>query len=173
MHETCAIDTWQSLRSFARFCGRLTVAHLFSYVLVGGASYMLIMRHCWGNIPATAGLRDLTSPHVQFWIWPAQLFRGLVLAAVFYPLRGTLVKMGRLGGLFVAGVMIGIGCLAGFNGLIEDLIFYRNVSLYLYYIHIPEILGQTLLFGYLLLWWENAARRPELESLPVLSHARV
>lgn len=169
MHETGGVDTWQALRSFALFCGRLTIAHLLSYVLVGGVSYMLIMRHCWGNIPPEVGLRDLTSAHVQFWIWPAQLFRGLVLAAVFYPLRATFLRMGRLGGLAVAGMMIGVGCLAGFNGLIENLIFYRTVSLYLYYIHIPEILAQTLLFGYTLLWWERAAGRPAVETLPLLA----
>jgi hypothetical protein len=67
--------------------------------------------------------------------------------------------------LLVAGLMIGIGCLAGFNGLIENLIFYHNVSLYLYYIHIPEILAQTLCFGYLLTWLETAAARPQLQTL--------
>jgi hypothetical protein len=87
-----------------------------------------------------------------------------VLAAVFYPLRETLYGMGRLGGLFVAGLMVGIGCLAGFNGLMENLIFYRNVSLYLYYIHIPEILAQTLLFGYSLMWLEEAAAGAELQT---------
>ena len=173
MHETSPIDTWQSVRSFARFCARLTLAHFLSYVFVGGVSYMLIMRHCWGNIPSAAGLREITSPHVQIWIWPAQFLRGIILAAVFYPLRATFLRMGRWGGLAVAGAMIGLGCLAGFNGLIEDLVFYRNISLYLYYIHIPEVTAQTVLFGYLLLWWERAAVRPELESWFVLSQSRV
>ncbi|HVX65474.1 MAG TPA: hypothetical protein VHA11_02670 [Bryobacteraceae bacterium] len=169
MYETRNTDAWQSLRSFILFWARLTVAHFLSYVLIGGVSYMLIMRHVWANFPADTGLRDITSTHVQFWLWPAQLLRGLVLAAVFYPFRPALLRMGRLGGLAVAGVMIGIGCLAGFNGLIENLIFYRNVSLYLYYVHIPEILAQTLAFGYLLVWWEHAVRHPEVESLSALS----
>jgi hypothetical protein len=143
MHDTA--DTWQSVRTFAQFCTRLTLVHFFSYVLVGGISYMLNMRYRWGNIPP-----EITSPHVQFWIWPPQLFRGLVLASVLYPLRTAFLRMGRLGGLAVAGLMIGIGCLAGFNSLIENLIFYRTVSLYQYYIRIPEILAQTMLFGYLL-----------------------
>jgi hypothetical protein len=169
MQETVAAGTWQLLRSYVRFCARLTLAHFVSYVLVGAASYMLIMRHVWGEFPADTGLREITSPHVQFWIWPAQLFRGIVLAAALYPFRAALLGMGRLGGLAVAGLMMGIGCLAGFNGLIENLIFYRNVSLYLYYVHIPEILAQTLLFGYLLMWWERAAGEPELETLGALA----
>jgi hypothetical protein len=141
---------------FVRFYPRVTTAHVMSYVLVGGISYMLIMRYCLPLVPAEVGLRQITSSHVQFWIWPMQFLRALVLAAVFYPLRPALQQMGRLGGLFVAGVMVGIGCLAGFNGLLEDLIFYRNVSLYLYYIHIPEILAQTLAFGYALMLLERS-----------------
>jgi hypothetical protein len=159
----------RGFNAFARFYGRVTLAHLLSYVVVGGVSYMLIMRHCWGAIPADAGLRDLRSGHVQFWIWPTQFLRALVLAAVLYPLREALLRMGRLGGQFVAGLMVGIGCLAGFNGLLENLIFYRNISLYLYYIHIPEILAQTVLFGYSLLLLERAATHSELEPLPPLS----
>ena len=68
------------------------------------------------------------------------------------------------GGLLVAVWMVGLGCLAGFNALIEDLIFNRNVSLYLYYIHIPEVLAQTLLFGYSLVWMERAAARRGLHT---------
>jgi hypothetical protein len=151
--------------AFARFYGRLLVAHLSSYVLIGAASYMLIMRHCWPAIPADTGLRDLTGSHVQFWIWPMQLFRALAIAAVLYPLREALLRMGRLGGLFVAGLMVGIGCLAGFNGLLENLIFYHNVSLYLYYIHIPEIAAQTLAFGYLLMFLERSAAQQGIQTL--------
>jgi hypothetical protein len=160
------MDIWSSFSRFARFCVRVTVSHFATYVVVGGASYMLIMRHCWPNLPADLALWDITSPHVQLWIWPAQFFRGAVLAAAFYPFREALLKMGRLGGLAIAGVMIGIGCLAGFNGLLENLVFYRNASLYLYYIHIPEVLAQTLSFGYLLMMWERAASRPEPQPFP-------
>ena len=159
----------RGFRAFAQFYWRVALVHLASYVGVGAVSYMLIMKQCWGGIPASAGLREITSSHVQFWIWPAQFLRALVLAAVFYPLRETLLRMGRLGGLFVAGVLVGIGCLAGFNGLIEDLIFYHNVSLYLYYIHIPEVAAQTLVFGYLLLWVVRAGEHRGLETLPPLS----
>ena len=153
------------LREFVRFYARVAVVHLLSYVGVGGVSYMLIMRYCLPGIPAAVGLRAITSSHVQFWIWPAQFVRAVVIAAVLWPLRGTILRMGRLGGLFVAGMMVGIGCLAGFNGLIEDLIFYHNVSLYLYYIHIPEVLAQTLAFGYGLVWAERAASQREMVGL--------
>lgn len=162
------MEVSSALNSFVRFYRRVALAHVCSYVLVGGVSYMLIMRYCWGAIPANAGLRDITGSHVQFWIWPAQFIRALILAAVLYPLREALLRMGKLGGLFVAGLMVGIGCLAGFNGLIEDLIFYHNVSLYLYYIHIPEISAQTLLFGYSLMWLERTASQAELQPLPSL-----
>ena len=160
-------------KAFARFYGRVAVAHFLSYVLVGAASYMLIMRHVWGDFPANLGLRDITSSHVQLWIWPAQFVRALVLAAVFFPLRATLLRRGRLGGLLAAAIMVGIGCLAGFNGLIENLIFYNNVSLYLYYVHIPEILAQTLLFGYSLMWLEKNAAYRGLQTLPSLSYPPV
>lgn len=159
------IDRQPWFRAFPGFCARLTLVHFFTYVLVGGTSYMLIMRHVWSAIPADVGLREITSPWVQTWLWPAQLFRGIVLAAVFLPIRDRLLSMGRWGGLYVAGVMIGIGWLAGFTGLSENLIFYHNASLYLHYIHIPEVTCQTLAFGYLLMWWEKAAARPRFVSL--------
>src|SRR5581483_2306258 len=116
---------------FLRFYGRVAIAHFTSYVVVGAVSYVLIMRYCLPLVPADAGLRSITSAHVQTWLWPAQFVRALILAAVFYPFRERLLAVGRMGGALVAGVMIGLGCLAGFNGLIENLIFYRNVSLYL------------------------------------------
>lgn len=154
-----------SLMSFVRFYARVAITHFLSYVLIGGISYMLIMRYCLPRVPAEVGLRAITSPHVQFWIWPAQFLRALIIAAVLYPLRETLLAPHRLAGLRVAAMMIGIGCLAGFNGLIEDLVFYRNISLYLYYIHIPEVFGQTLLFGYSLVWLERAAADSEPQTL--------
>ncbi len=153
------------MNPFARFYGRVAIAHFVSYVGIGAASYMLIMRYCLPLVAADAGLRPITSTHVQTWLWPAQFARSLVLAAVFYPFRGVLAGAGKWGGLLVAGMMIGLGCLAGFNGLIENLIFYRNVSLYLYYIHIPEITCQTICFGYLLMWLEGIAARPQVQTL--------
>ena len=155
------------MTQFARFYARLAIAHFASYVVIGAISYMLIMRYCLPLVPADAGLREITSTHVQIWLWPAQFARALVLAAVFYPLRETLARAGRFGGLLVAGILIGLGCLAGFNGLIENLIFYRNVSLYLYYIHIPEITCQTVCFGYLFLWLERNAALPRVQTLAV------
>jgi hypothetical protein len=98
--------------------------------------------------------------------------RALIIAAVFYPLRESLLKPGRAAGLLVACVMIGIGCLAGFNGLIEDLVFYHNMSLYLYYIHIPEIFCQTLLFGYSWAWVERRSAEVEIQSLGAITAGR-
>ena len=159
----------RGLSAFVRFYGRVAAAHFLSYVVVGATSWMLIMRYCLPSVPADVGLREITSSHVQFWIWPTQFLRALILAAVFFPLRHALLKMGRWGGLFVAGMMVGLGCLAGFNGLLEDLIFYRNVSLYLYYIHIPEVSAQTLAFGYGMMWLERSAANKGLQTLPSLS----
>ncbi len=153
------------MNQFARFYARVALAHFLSYVVIGAISYMLIMRYCLPLVPADVGLRPITSSHVQFWLWPMQFVRALILAAVFYPLRETLLRAGRFGGLLIAGIMVGIGCLAGFNGLLENLIFYRNVSLYLYYIHIPEIGAQTICFGYLLVALERSANGPALQTL--------
>lgn len=163
------METSRSFVQFVRFAARVVVSHFVTYVGVGGISYALIMRHAWPNFPANLMLWDFPSTHTQLWIWPAQFLRGLILAAAFYPFRGALLAMGRTAGLAIAGVMLGIGCLAGFNGLIEDLIFYKNVSLYLYCVHIPELLAQTLAFGYLLMKWERAAERSALEPITSIS----
>ena len=89
------------MTQFARFYARLAIAHFASYVVIGAISYMLIMRYFLPLVPADAGLREITSTHVQIWLWPAQFARALVLAAVFYPLRETLARAGRFGGLLV------------------------------------------------------------------------
>jgi hypothetical protein len=67
-----------SLIPFGRFYARVAVAHFATYVLVGGISYLLIMRYCLPRVPANVGLRAITSPHVQTWLWPAQFVRALV-----------------------------------------------------------------------------------------------
>ncbi len=143
------------LGKFAGFTWRVTVLHVFTYLVIGAISYLLIAKRYWTGPEAVPGLRDPQSQHVQVWIWPAQVLRSILHAAVLYPLRGALLHMGGLGGLMIAAILLIIGSVAGISGLIEGLVFSTTTHLGLYLAHLPEIVIQTLLFGYLLLVWEK------------------
>ena len=151
------------LGKFAGFTGRVTVLHVLTYLVVGAISYLLIAKRYWTGPEAVAGLRDPQSQHVQVWIWPAQVLRSILHAAVLYPLRDALLHMGRWGGLMIAAILLVIGSVAGISGLIEGLVFTTTTHLGVYLAHLPEIVIQTLLFGYLLLAWER--RVEEIRAL--------
>jgi hypothetical protein len=136
---------------------------VLTYLVIGAISYLLIAKRYWTGPLAIPGLRDPQSQHVQVWIWPAQVLRSILHAAVLYPLRGALLQMGGWGGLMIAAILLIIGSVAGISGLIEGLVFTTTIHLGLYLAHLPEIVIQTLLFGYLLLVWEK--RVEEIRAL--------
>ncbi len=143
------------LRRFSGFTLRVTLLHLVTYTLIGWASYALLAKDYWSGPEALPGLRDPLSDHVQRWIWPAQILRGILHAAVLYPLLGAFLEMRRWGGLMIAALLLVIGAVAGISGWIESLVYTTTVHFELNLVHLPEIVVQTLLFGYLLLWWER------------------
>jgi hypothetical protein len=62
--------------------------------------------------------------------------------------------MGRRGGLGIASLLLLIGSIAGISGLIEQIAYTTTFHLGLILAHLPEIIIQTLLLGYVLLAWE-------------------
>jgi hypothetical protein len=147
-----------SVRPFLGFTWRTTVLHLLTYTAIGSLSYFLVAQPYWSGPEAVPGLREPMSDHVQQWMWIAQILRGILLAAVLYPLRSALLQMGRWGGLMIAALLLIIGWLAGIAGLIEGLVYTTTTDLEVNLVHLPEIVVQTLLFGYLLLGWERRAQ---------------
>ncbi len=103
-----------------------------------------------GNDPRAEPLRFF-----QLRKLPAQVLRALLLAVALYPLRRAFMDLGRCGGLVIASLLIIIGQIAGLAGLIEGVVYTEDVPLGLVLAHLPEVVIQAMLFGYLLLWWER------------------
>jgi hypothetical protein len=133
------------------------VLHVLTYVAVGAASYWLVARQYWTGPEALPWLRDPEAEFVQRWFLPAQVVRGALYGVALFPLRGALLNLGRLGGLVIASLLLLIGAVAGISGVIEDWVYSTTFHFGLFLAHLPEIVLQTLLYGYLLLAWERRA----------------
>jgi hypothetical protein len=59
----------------------------------------------------------------------------------------------------VASLLLLIGTVAGISGIIEDWVYSTTFHPGLFMAHLPEIVLQTLLYGYLLLAWERHAQK--------------
>ena len=151
------------MRRFVGFVLRSTVLHAVTYFVIGAASYWLVARRFWSGSEALPWLRDPQGEFVQRWFLPAQLVRGVLHGAILYPLRRPLLGMGRWGGLMIAGILLVIGTVAGISGSIEAWVYSTTFHLGLFLAHLPEIVLQTILYGYLLLAWERrVSRRQEV-----------
>jgi hypothetical protein len=137
------------------FVARSTIIHVLSYLIVGMASYYLVVRHYWTGDRALPWLRDPEAEFVQRWFLPAQFARGVLYGIALFPLREPLLRMKRLGGLVVASLLLLVGSIAGISGIIEDWVYTTTFHLGLFLAHLPEVVIQTLLYGYLLLAWEG------------------
>jgi len=144
-----------SPRALLGFLLRSTVVHVLTYLIIGALSYRFIARYLWEGPLALPGVRDLQSQAVQLTILPAQVVRGVLLGLALFPLRHALVGSRRFGGLMVAALLLLIGSFAGISGQIELWVYTTGFNLRLFLAHLPEILIQSLAFGYLLLAWER------------------
>ena len=151
--------TRHSARIFAGFILRSTVLHVLTYFVIGAASYWLLARRFWVGPEALPWLRNPEGEFVQRWFLPAQVVRGVVHGVALFPLRRPLLDMDRRGGLVVASILLLIGSIAGISGVIEDWVYSTTFHLGLFLAHLPEIVLQTVLYGYLLLAWERRAEK--------------
>ena len=150
-----------SIRLLPGFVVRSTVIHVLTYFVIGAASYWLVARHFWTGPEALPWLRDPEGADgfVQRWFLPAQILRGILHAVALFPLRTALLGMGRRGGLVIASLLFLIGTIAGTAGAIEEVVYRTTFHLGHFLSHLPEIVLQTLLYGYLLLAWEHRVER--------------
>jgi hypothetical protein len=144
-----------SLHSSIGFIFRSTVLHTLTYFVIGAASYLLVARRYWTGPEALPWLRNPEAGFVQRWFLPAQIVRGALYGVALFPLKGALLNMGRWGGLVIASLLLLIGTVAGISGIIEDWVYSTTFHPGLFLAHLPEIVVQTLLYGYLLLAWER------------------
>jgi hypothetical protein len=143
--------------TFPVFVWRVTVLHLITYSLVGILAVLLLDYETRFSTPP---LSDFYRSWDSAWI-PAgpglQLGRGVVFGAVLWPVRALLLERERgwlpLWGLFVGLAVLGPSGAA--PGSIEGLI-YTRLPASLQLLLLPETLGQTLLFSWLLWRWHRS-----------------
>ena len=149
------------LRGSIGFVSRSTVLHVVTYFVIGAASYWLVARRYWTGPEALPWLRDPEGDFVQRWFMPAQVVRGALYGVALFPLRKALLAMGAWGGPVIASLLLLIGLIAGISGVIEDWVYSTTFHAGLFFTHLPEVVVQTLLYGYLLLAWERRRERAE------------
>ena len=143
------------LRAFAGFIVRSTALHVVTYTVIGAASYWLVARSYWTGADALPWLRNPEGQFVQRWFLPAQILRGALYGVALSPLKNALVDMRRSGGLVVASLLLLIGSIAGISGAIETWVYSTTFHFGLFVAHVPEVVLQTLVYGYALLAWER------------------
>ncbi len=154
-----AYDPRGFLRGSVGFVCRSTVLHVLTYLVIGAASYWLVARRYWTGPEALPWLRDPESDFVQRWFLPAQVVRSALYGVALLPLRKALLALRDWGGLVVASLLLLIGLVAGISGVIEDWVYSSTFHAGLFLAHLPEVVIQTLLYGYLLLGWERRRER--------------
>lgn len=139
---------------FVPLATKTAACHTITYFVMGALAFHFLHYEDVINQPCS-GMRPTTS----LWVFMGpslQVFRGILFASVFYPLRSVL--FGRENGWAVMGwLLIGVGILGTFAapaGSLEGFIYLKGsplnqVSGYL------EVVPQALLLSALLCYWVN------------------
>lgn len=151
-------------RTFIGFTTRSTILHVLTYFVIGAVSYQFLAKRYWTGLEALPWLRNPEGEFVRRWFLPAQVVRGVLHGVALFPLRVALLNMRRSGGLVIASLLLIIGWIAGISGVIEDLVYSKTVVFRLFMAHMPEIVLQTLVYGYWLLAWERRVEHRFAES---------
>lgn len=159
-------DSQGFFRGCIGFICRSTVLHVLTYLVIGAASYWLVARRYWTGAEALPWLRDPESEFVQRWFLPAQLVRGVLYGVALFPLRKALLAMGAWGGTVIASLLLLIGMVTGISGVIESWVYTTTFHAGLFFVHLPEVIVQTLLYGYVLLAWERRREARTSTSAP-------
>jgi hypothetical protein len=153
---------------FLSLAAKTVVCHTITYMVIGALAYHFLHYADFINNPCS-GMR----PTASLWVLlgaPLQIFRGVLFAAVFYPLRPLL--FGRNNGwLVMAWVLIGVGILGTFAapaGSLEGFIYTTTPSLIQVRSYL-EVVTQAFLLSALLCFWVNNPEKKWLTwSLSVL-----
>jgi hypothetical protein len=139
---------------FLSLAARTVISHTLTYFLMGAIAYNAFHYAVAFNQPGS-GLRPTTS--ILIVLGPAlQVFRGILFASVFYPLRAVLFGT-RHGWLLMAWMLIALGILGTFAappGSLEGFI-YTTTPIHLQLRGYFEIVTQAILLSALLCYWVN------------------
>jgi hypothetical protein len=153
-----------NFRTFTRFAGKVAAAHALTYFIVGALAYQLLTKEFYiGPDPIFAAfMRTETEPelwtHVERWFFPAQILRGLLIAAVLYPFFATLNGWSfakRFLSISSLYLVLGFWAAAGASpGGIEGMVYMRPfITPAVHFKVQPEIVVQGLALGALVAWW--------------------
>ncbi|MGA3108391.1 MAG: hypothetical protein ABSD99_02895 [Candidatus Bathyarchaeia archaeon] len=139
-------------KSFALFTSRTIVVHIVTYFIAGMLAYFIQ----WGGVYGGSTMQTYMKPSNEFgpWVIPSQILRGLILAVALYPFLGRILELKRWGWLSVSSLYLLIGTIAGSGGVIEHIVF-TTTPVFFTLATLPEIVVQGLMFGYLLVLWEQ------------------
>lgn len=140
------------MKAFALFASRTIIVHIATYALAGIVAYWVQ----WGGVYGGPAMQTYMKPPSEFAVWvvPSQILRGFVLAVALYPFLGRILELKQWGWLSVSSLYLLIGTIAGSGGVIEHIVFTTTPMLFTL-ATLPEIVGQGLMFGYLLVLWER------------------
>jgi len=146
---------------FPVFAIKVVAFHVTTYFLAGAVAYPLLTKQFYvGPHPVFAVfMRTEAEPalfhHSVRWFLPGEFLRGLLIAAVLFPLFDTL-KSWRFGKRFlvIAGLYIVLGFWAATvaaPGTIEGMVYLRPfITPYVHLAVQPEVIGQGLALGLLI-----------------------
>lgn len=138
------------LKSFLKFAGIIVVTTVVTYVIAGLVARFLLGGEAFYPPSPTAisYLRNPSAPGMALLIWPAQVLRGLLFAAVLFPLRKRFIELGTwAGGLALGAVIFVVGFVAASGGMIEHFVWFNEYPLQFAIITFVEILIQVLIMG--------------------------
>ncbi len=156
---------------FLHFSGQVVAAHVVTYFIVGGAAYELLTKDLYIGPDAVfaAFMRTEAEPeiwdHVVRWFVPAQVLRGLLIAAVLYPFWDTL-RSWAFGKRFlsISALYLVLGfwaATAAAPGTIEGMVYMRPFITPAIHLRVqPEIVVQGLALAALVAWWISPKPRP-------------
>lgn len=155
---------------FIPLAAKTVVCHTITYFVMGALAYNFLHYADFINNP-NSGMRPTTSHWVLF--GPAlQVFRGILFASVFYPLR-TQLFCRKNGWLLMAWILVGIGILGTFAappGSLEGFI-YTTMPVYAQVRGYLEIVTQAVLLSALLCYWVNHPGRKLLSWALIVVYA--
>jgi len=142
-------------KAFAFFTSRTIIVHIVTYVTAGLLAYWIQ----WSGVYGGPTMQTYMKPPSEFgpWVIPSQILRGFLLAVALYPFLGRILELKHWGWLSVSSLYLLIGTIAGSGGIIEQIVF-TTTPVFFTLATLPEIVAQGLMFGYLLVLWEQRSR---------------
>jgi hypothetical protein len=153
---------------FLSFFGKMAVVHTTTYFVAGAFAYQLLTKQFYEgpNAIFASFMRTPAEPdtwhHVMHWFIPAQILRGILMAAALAPFYELLVSWSFRKRFFtIASLYLIFGCWAcavAAPGTIEGMVYTKSIiTPYVHAIVQPEILVQGLLLAAWISRWMGLA----------------